>query len=242
MFMGLDKLKEDLKKLLECPVDWGNEFPCKHLDDSTIENFSNHMSMFWKTICEKYQVDMEANYINTDEILLDGDLHLEIFGDDEDFIRGECMNIRSWIDGATKEFIDKARRFRDLRMASPQDHGKHYPKAFMNDKQIKEFTKQKRISLFYKQISFEWLERVVWAIIVDEEKWQEMMYVYKCKFFVDCMCVIGCSAGKEASNICFDFDLSTPIVHAYPVLKNGIRKSTKGNVLFIDDLQGVYTP
>lgn len=124
------------------------------------------------------------------------------------------------IDAAREEYRSLTRRFFMMRVATEGEWGKHYTSKGDDRKTIIKRTsaaKKEDGSLFYPEVTPKMLLRVLWDML--EDRWRELLGTNHVRLWVDVMERIGASAGQETELVCFDIDLSTPLAHAFPVLK-----------------------
>lgn len=209
--------RRKVRELLKCPVDW--QVITRRLA------IANLLDEYWGEVACEYQVDDEAAYI-TDDLFIGGfDLDTE---EDQDYLDWQIVNIESWLEKARHLYMERTRRFRELRMAERSDYSKHIPLVKMTKTQVQ----QESIlgdSLFYSSVKTDDLMSIVWDSLpcscserCPEDcagPWRLILASDHLKLYVEAEEPIGASHGEETQLICLDFDCNTPIVHAYPITK-----------------------
>ena len=146
----------------------------------------------------------------------------------------ELDEIKSYYERAKSEFFEYASIF-EWKVASRFEYPKHYPLKSEKCVDIKKRTEQDDSpSLFYPGITDKELDWVL-ILIMDDAFW-ELAKKETYRMAVDCICVVGASKGEDTDHIYFEFNRSSKIAHAYPVLKREI----PDNILVAncDSLQG----
>ena len=148
------------------------------------------------------------------------------------------------IAGARDEYRKLTRRFFEMRVADWRVRKKHYTSKKDARNAIVSRTrgsKKKEGSLFYPEVTPEMLLRVIWDLL--EVRWRDLLDTTHVRLWVDVMERVGASAGTETKLVCFDLEFSTPLAHAFPVLKPD--KTTTDDAdpwLYCDVLQGMVSP
>jgi hypothetical protein len=155
--------------------------------------------------------------------------------------RDETVNV---IAGARDKYRKLTRRFFEMRVADERVRKKHYTSKNDERNAIVSRTRggnKKDGSLFYPEVTPEMLLRVIWDLL--EVRWRDLLNTTHVRLWVDVMERIGASAGTETKLVCFDLEFSTPLAHAFPVLKAD--KTTPDDAdpwLYCDVLQGMVSP
>jgi hypothetical protein len=215
---SIEAKKEKIRELLECPVDW--------LSISTRLGIINLMREHWGEFVRAYQVDDEGMYVRDD--LFQGGVYLEIETDDE-ILDWQIRNIESWVEKAREDYIEQTRRLADLKMADRQVYDKHFPKPTWTNKQVEEASPA-GVSYFYSNVTVDDLMDLMWeslpcryreecaaSLTTCDGLWRRLLLEPQLRLFVQAAHDLGASNGKPTRYACFDFDLNTPQVHAYPV-------------------------
>lgn len=141
--------------------------------------------------------------------------------EDEEDLQDELPEIEEWIERSQKAYRDKMRRFEKMVIADDDEYRKHFRPPNEPVTKTRELSgKGKRVSYFYKSVTRERLRILWWDLL-----WHCYLHLLTAaqdKLYVDAGAVIGASMGKDTSYILLVVDLSTPRVHAYPILKNAI--------------------
>jgi hypothetical protein len=207
-------------ELLRCPVDWQEVAP----------NYSITLAL------EKYWQEIAASCLPWPGEYFAGLFHpVDFETEAEEDLSRDLPQITAWIERARPIYIDRTRRFRDMKFADEEIYRKHFPANNLSTKQIRaESGRGKFVSKFYRGVTPERLQDVMWTILGDY--WRQLLDLPAANIYVDALTVIGASRGHDTSWIHFDVDLSTPQTHAYPILQSEIPKGEAR--IGIDNLQG----
>jgi hypothetical protein len=191
----------------------------------------NLMKEYWGELAQEYQIDTEGYYV-TDELFHSG-VYLEIEMDEE-YLDWEIQNIESWIDEARKDYVDRTRRFAEIKMADQNIYRKHFPAPGWSNESVQERSSS-GVSLFYGDVSVSELMDLLWeslactcpgeckeSLSACDGPWRRLLSAPHLKLFVQAQREIGASHGQPTEYVCFDFDCATPLVHAYPIGRNEI--------------------
>jgi hypothetical protein len=214
-------LKKQILEVLECPADF-DRVPPNYLPAA--------LEWYWCEVAAVYldeNLTSEAamNFILNDLDDLDnpelsgfsGYLQSEILALEEDMsLERELPFIEEKISRAKAVYLNTIRRIVEMRFATTGDYSKHYPNPTWTNREIKTRTgKNKKISIFYANSSVSNLEALMWDLL--EKFWKLILEIPGCRMYVKTDSVIGAAKGDDTEYICYDFDFSTPIAHAFPV-------------------------
>jgi hypothetical protein len=212
--------KQKIISLLGCPLNWSKELDMVGVMPIELE-------FFWREVASAY-LDEELPDSLDD---LDPENIPPTYGtyfkwatleDEPDGrLRDEIPDIEQKIQRARKQYLGVVNRFVGMHLASREEYGKHFPPPGSTDAQVRELSKKgKKASYFYESTDFKSLDEYMWWTLDDH--WKLLLEDPTALIYFDVGSPIGASLGKDASMICFDFDFSTPIAHAYPVPKSSV--------------------
>jgi hypothetical protein len=241
-------IKLKVLKLLQCPINW----------EEIIPNYPIKIALekYWREVsaeCLNPGADPDnlPNFDRPDadsleiairrEELLEGEQFSDYFNtvlleiEDDGDLEKDLPAIERWIERAQATYQKAVFRFEKMRMATGREHSKHFPPANLSVDEIrKRTTRPGSASLFYKGVTPERLQDILWLTL--GETWRQLLNVQNEKIYVDAITTVGASGGEDTSFICFDLDLSTPLAHAYPVSEQEIPSNTY--IASWDNLQG----
>lgn len=147
----LDGKRRRVRELLKCPVNW-------ELVITRRLAIANLLDEFWGEVARGYQVDSEGEYI-LDDLFIEGfELDAE---EDEEYLDWQIVNIESWIEEARQDYIERTRRFKDLRMADRRKYPKHFAPAKCTKAQVQQESLS-GVSIFYSDVNTDDLMDLVW--------------------------------------------------------------------------------
>jgi hypothetical protein len=150
-------------------------------------------------------------------------------------LRAVAMYLNGWYKDARSEFMDETKVFR-IRMADDDEYAKHFPRGGMSKEQIRNLSTKTGDSKFYKGVRGAELDMLLPGIF--EERFDLLMQTPAQRFAVDCLCVVGATAGHDTQIVAVETNLT--IAHAYPISAEEVR--LKGLLLSSDDsLQGFFS-
>jgi len=218
----LDGKRRKVRELLKCPVNW-------ELVITRRLALANLLDEFWGEVVRGYQVDSEGEYIWDDLFEAGFELDAE---QDEEYLNWQIVNIESWIQEARQDYIERTRRFRDLRMADRRKYPKHFAPAKYTKAQVQEESLLGD-SIFYSDVNTDELMDLVWDSLpcpCSREcaadcngPWRQLLRLDHMRLYVEAEEPMGASKGDETQFLCLDFDCNTPEVHAYPVTRDEIQ-------------------
>lgn len=231
----LDGKRRRVRDLLKCPVNW-------ELVITRRLALANLLDEFWGEVVREYQVDSEGDYIWDD-------LFMEVFEldteEDEQYLDWQIVNIESWIEKARQDYIERTRRFKDLKMADRKKYPKHFAPAKYTKAKV-QLASSSAISMFYSDVTADDLMDLVWDSLpcscsreCDENcngPWRQLMKLDHIKLYVEAEELMGASRGEETRFVCLDFDCNTPEVHAYPVT----RAEIESEIIRLEPTRGTW--
>ena len=214
--------EQEIREAIVCPADWATVF---RVEGPAI---FEPLQGLWQAILEENVRGDEAESLGPD-YWLDG-----LLKEPDGELRAMQLNVRLWKDAARDRFLTAARRFTDLRFASRQDYGKHFPPPgpWRGARWIEEESIRRGISIFYFDIPEEaaliaFLHGIFWSFSAYEgdlgvdpataKLWEKLLKDNNSRVCFRCSGSIGASGGVSTQFICFELDATTPIVHGYPV-------------------------
>lgn len=214
---------------LTCPIDW------EGITSGYNPGLVTELWWFWKDIAKKYDVDDETRHVHNmyyQESDPDADFDPEIdindehsTGDDLETLRAELRNIAGgpveggWIELARKEYKQLVDPLVRLKIADDNVYKKHYLPANILTEQRLKLSKQGTSFLYAETEPL--LERIMWWTL-DDGNWRRILFDGQRFLYAECPNAVGATKGLETRFLKFDFDISTPQAHAYPIAESEI--------------------
>jgi len=237
-------LIQQIRDAVKCPIDW------ELITIGKAPGLVTELSWFWSDLTKKYERDNECRHVfvqydDPDDIdcFRDPDIDdPDAEGDNPKILREELRNIvglaledgsaleNGWIKAARKEYEEKLGALSRIKVADASVQRKHFRPANVSTEQRLKKSKD-GASILSPQIESR-LEEIVWACI-DDNNWKRIALEHFKYLYVEYPSVVGASRGRATNFLKFDFDLSTPVVHAYPILRSEIPAGE--HAVFCDD-------
>jgi hypothetical protein len=221
----------EIREAMHCPVDWATAFRVG--GPALFEPLED----LWYAILAKHVRGDESEYAGRDSWLA------TLSNESDAELRAMQHNVRLWRESARNQFLAAVRRFTDVRYASHQEYGKHFPPPgpWPGRQWIEDESRKRGISIFYFDIPEEaalaaFLHGVFWSFSADEidfggtskKLWEKLMNDANSRICFRCCGPIGASRGAPTEFICFELDATTPIVHGYPISEDEARRINDG--------------
>lgn len=222
-------LIKQIWNVVKCPIDW------EMITNGEAPGLVTELNWFWKNVTKNYEVDNECRHVYVlyydpldDECSLDYDIDIEnpdADGDDPDVLRSELKNIiggpleSGWVKAARDEYEAKVGALSRLKVADDSVQSKHFLPANVP---LEERLKRSKTgaSILHPEIEPK-LQEIMWSCL-DDYYWKRIALEGAKYLYVEYPWAVGVSRGVETKFLKFDFDLSTPVVHAYPIPKSEI--------------------
>lgn len=240
-----NELIEQFQRELRCPIDWDR------IIENHNQELKGDLISLWMAIAASKQVDDECRYLPHmyfyDEnvgIFWDPTINIEAQAahvDHPNTLRAELRNIRGgpdlkamqldrgnreggrletgWIESAREEYEHLVGQLSRLRMANDSDYRKHFLPASVSLERRKQLSLS-GISYIHHEIEDQLAYFMWWSLMSDN--WRKVFHEGKRFLYIQSRVPCGVTSGNETHFLKLDFDTSTPLVHAYPVLKEEI--------------------
>jgi hypothetical protein len=145
-------------------------------------------------------------------------------------LNAEIESFRQWVDHRWAHFVDQMRIFLCTEMLSPESRRKHWPRQILRNAEVIRRTVESNESLFFSQVSLHLVTEWMWLIM--GKHFPQLKDHTEKLYYLQLDRPVGASRGVETSLVKFDFDFSTPVVHAYPINESDVHDKT-----LVDDVR-----
>ncbi len=218
-----------IRKELQCPIEWESALP------PNTESLITELQYHWKDITKDFEVREELRHIHylyydpsDEDAFLDPYINIDEPDstlDSPEELKQELINIAGgpldtgWIGAARKRYAEEVGVYTRLKVADDSVQSKHFlPANVPNEKRLAKSLRGG--SVFYTKAQSE-LSHILWECL-DGFNWRSIAIEGEKYLYVQYHSVAGASRGSETQFIKFDFDLSTPVVHGYPIPQSEI--------------------
>jgi hypothetical protein len=218
----------ELQQLIDCPVDWYG----KTVDG----DFTLCMRAIWYLTVREHEVDQESNWLSSFDYEL-RKIEPPLVEDDD--WRPDLANVREWIDRARADYLEFVAPFVNLYAADRTEYPKHYAAHGASDKRLRRDSRT-GTSLLSPSFGPDVQLSMAWAVLAsaledddrlmylgrDEEldelrRLRDILSTGTIRIFVEVLGrQTGYAYGEPTNFACFEFDLSTPVLHVYPVSRS----------------------
>lgn len=228
-----------LEETAKCPIDW----------DESLEygDLTERMIGLWHSIVLNRQVRLEASWAIDPE----KEIILQVDPDSLPEMQADLFNIRSWIQSAADDYIERTRRFWNLRMLNTNEYQKHFPFKEHSRQQLKDLSSKSKISIFFPGAS---PDLHYWALISGLDSiaapdtsdeggsarsalWNNILTCKDIRIAFQAKCPIGVVGQIETPYISFDINASQLLAHAYPVTEQEANRIMSGVSISVLDLE-----
>lgn len=206
---------EQLTAMAQCPLSMP-EFPPQQVLRYRLAEFWNFFFEFRHYTKEAWSWSLE-----TYMMMLPG-------LDDEGF-RTELDRFRTWLEHREDHYYDIVSPVLNMRIIEREERKKHWPYAWMNDKDVDAGSRKSGDGCFYPQAT----EQLVygWMCLIMARHLEEFLDQKERYFYMKADRDIGAARGQPTPYVLFDVDCAVRHFHAYPVPLSEIPKEATVDTL-----------
>lgn len=218
----------ELHQLIKDPVDW--------LAVTGEEDVEFWLSFYWYAIVKENDVDCEASLLEWMD--WKNPSFFASMLDDHEMVRIE-INIRTWIDRAKSHYLQKVRRFCELKVAEMEDYSKHYVVGDFDDESVCAISRRRGEGVLFPRINSKVQLSMIWSVLgarMNEVLAGEKPLEYattpnvlkdlldlhlfdtnNLKLVAEFPINIGAVSGLATRYCVIKIDCTTPIAHIHPI-------------------------
>jgi len=211
--MSIEELRRHIKEKLKVPRHW--------ISGSRFEKLYDHLYRYWYDLAAQSSIDSEAKYFRYLES--EAELDFQISEDDESELRPVALNLARWLNQATSAFVSTMGIF-CIRVASRNDHSKHYCTPGLSREEIREKSSRSKASKLYSDTDLAVQEQI--TVQVFSNIFDNLVGLRTASVGVRANKEIGADSGVGTNTLNLKIDVSKNLLHYIPISNHELTKYT----------------
>jgi hypothetical protein len=193
--------------------------PYPDITKKRLNLISTFLYDLWLTICEKYSLDSESNFVyysksEAEMFLLDEDLELELYP--------TIIRVRRWIHLAERNFKNLCRPYL-CELLTKGKYSKHYSTKQFSIDELKEITSNKKPSKFFYRPNDDLFRDILDACLLHF--FFHLLNYKNLKVAIECTDDIGVDNGEVTKFLLMEIDVGSKKAHCRPIQQSTFNSS-----------------